>query len=506
MADDLKLAVVIQALLDAKGFDQAQANINQLAGAANKAKVPLEDAGKSVKKLGEEFGGKRGAVADMTRVLLINIGATRGAGEAAKFAGIAVNALEGAAFGLSATMVGVTAGLSLLIPLLIEWMHSSDESAKRQGEIRDALVEQLDTFQSYVLQVPLATKAAKEFAAQLQLVALGKQAADTDKLRESLIELEHQSEKKYGGPGVFQTDEIIALKLQLKLAAEAEAQGLTPVQVMTKARTEATAAAKAQKEALEKLQAATLAGMQSDIDVLNIQADAENAFEDLRKQQDEDAKRDIEADVARTRKAAKEKIKAETEYVLAKRRLDEEEKRLEAEKAKEKQINQIQAIGYIGQTLTALSDLFGRNKSLAIAGALVDTYAGAALALKTIPPPAGWAAAAATIAQGLAHVQAIRKATPVGFDDPFSDLVARRLGRNSASDFVKYFGGEFLSGLKDFGAQAASHSTTINRGTTIDMRGMQVNGVMGNRTQFLKWFERTQAQAERQRKRTTVGR
>lgn len=57
----------------------------------------------------------------------------------------------------------------------------------------------------------------------------------------------------------------------------------------------------------------------------------------------------------------------------------------------------------------ALSSLFGDNKELAVAGAIIDTYSGAtkALAAGAATPPLGYIQAAAIIAAGLANVRKI---------------------------------------------------------------------------------------------------
>lgn len=71
-----------------------------------------------------------------------------------------------------------------------------------------------------------------------------------------------------------------------------------------------------------------------------------------------------------------------------------------------------------GNLLGAMQGMFEENtvayKSIAVAKAIMDTYLGAQNALASLPPPASYAAAAATIATGIANVVQILKTDPKG--------------------------------------------------------------------------------------------
>ena len=139
---------------------------------------------------------------------------------------------------------------------------------------------------------------------------------------------------------------------------------------------------------------------------------------------------------------------------------------------------------------TAHQALFGQNKALAIATAMINTFEAATVTLKdqTIQPY--WlriAMVAATIAQGLAQVQAIRKqrigsggSREQGFDTPGNDDMAEHAGSRWAEDWVRLttdgFGnrleqllGAFKSGpakapemMAMAGASGASGRQTVN--------------------------------------------
>lgn len=70
-------------------------------------------------------------------------------------------------------------------------------------------------------------------------------------------------------------------------------------------------------------------------------------------------------------------------------------------------------------SLQSLTESFGKkntalSKAFGIAQALINTYVGVTQALRTLPPPASYAAAAATLAQGLAQVASIRSISDSG--------------------------------------------------------------------------------------------
>jgi hypothetical protein len=59
----------------------------------------------------------------------------------------------------------------------------------------------------------------------------------------------------------------------------------------------------------------------------------------------------------------------------------------------------------------SLEGIFGQSKAFSIAQAIINTYEGFTKALAAYPPPFNYAAAAATLAAGLAQVQKIKSTT-----------------------------------------------------------------------------------------------
>jgi hypothetical protein len=485
VAEDLKLAVVIQALLDAKGFDQAQIGLKNLADTANKTT-------NQQKKLGESFGGTRGPVADLTRVLLMNTGVTGAAGEAAKAAGTAMYFFEGAATATNVAIAGGVAAIALLLPKLIDWLSTTTDLKDAHEGLKTSLIQNLEQIDKYATNLQTASDAATLLAGALRTQAIEKEREKITEMRRE-IAIYTENMKKLGQT-IIDSAAIRGLQAQIVLMEEAHRQGISFAESLE------------QVGKQEHKFALDLTGVNS-----ALQRDAEDRARAVMfaAQQELDGIGAISGAQEKAYKVRIKELEEETKRLLALVGLKITDTNITIANETKKRQQYAQTVGSLGQIASALSDLFGRNKALAIAGAILDTYAGAASALadKTVPTYVRFAAAAAVIAQGLAYVAQIRKTNPVGFDDPFSDLVARRLGRQSADDFVHHFGGEFMRGLTNFGQAAQNVSnTTINRGTTVDMSGMTVNGVLGHRTQFRKFLEREMERATRVRRRRTVGR
>jgi hypothetical protein len=81
----------------------------------------------------------------------------------------------------------------------------------------------------------------------------------------------------------------------------------------------------------------------------------------------------------------------------------------------------------------SLEDVFGQSKGVAIATALINTYEGFTKALAAYPPPFNYAAAAATLAAGLAQVANIRKTTKSGGGGGGSGAGAASAGAGAAA-------------------------------------------------------------------------
>jgi len=486
MAQDLKLEIVIQALLDAKGFEDAKANLEGLTGTANKAGAALPKAADGAKKMGESFGGTRGPIADVTRVLLLNTGVTGAAGEAAKAAGIGMYFLEGAASAANVAIAGGVAALALLLPKIIEWMSST----KNLGEVTRGLTSDLDDNAEKVDKLAVSMQTANTAATNL-LVALHAQAMDAERQKMARMAEEVETYTKNMaklGQVVSDSPHIVALQQQVQLMQEAHAKGLTYA------------------ETLEKIAASgkPAAVSVTDLnDAIKRQMDAQAEGRRFAKQQEMDALNDMRSFTAKQDKIKAKAAADETERILAYGKLKKAESDADAEAARQKKIEAATVAEMYTNAITIGITALTKNKAINIAAAIADTWAGAnkALAQGGIY---GIPMAAVIIAQGLANVQHIRE-TKVGFDDPFADLTARKLGRQSAVDFVANFGAGFHSGMGGMqGGGGNSYHTTINRGTSVG--NITMPGFVGaGKTEFFKHFRRALIKAERLEGRTTLG-
>ena len=83
---------------------------------------------------------------------------------------------------------------------------------------------------------------------------------------------------------------------------------------------------------------------------------------------------------------------------------------------------------------SSMRDMFSKNKAFNIAGAVMDTYKGATLALASYPPPLGAIMAAATVAAGMAQVAQIRSQSFEG--GGFTGRGARAGGADGKGGFM----------------------------------------------------------------------
>lgn len=188
--EDIDLKLIIKALLDSKGFTEAQAELKKLAGGAGSASPAVGGLSDKTKGLTKELGGSRGAVADMTRVLLMNIGVTGAAGNVAKAAGAGMSMLGGSVSALSFGLAGVVAVAALVIPKLLEMGMSSSEAAKEAARLTDAAIEQLPELEALAEKIGKVNEGLNIQVEAIRKQALDKQADDIAKLTRQLADRE----------------------------------------------------------------------------------------------------------------------------------------------------------------------------------------------------------------------------------------------------------------------------------------------------------------------------
>ena len=522
--EDIDLKLIIKALLDSKGFEEAQTSIKALAGAASAAQPATEGLTKNQKNLTKELGGSRGAVADLTRVLLMNIGVTGPAGQVAKAAGIGMTSLVGAINPLAIVAAGAVAALAVLIPKLMGMGEASAAAREEQqrlldtiigglpgleqlaesiGHVSEGLERQIDAtrvlaFEAQKARIETLNEEIKALREQLPVEkAILETRVDAAKVLEAFTRLEREharalteEEKK---------EELVRLQLEEKLGlrqrvTEAAEKGLTLEHLEANAaKAKADADRDAAKAARERVK--VLADQ--------IQLERDIFRESARRQQAENKDR------AEARKKHDQDIKTAAERILQIEAEGEARSREvdEAKAAKRQEV--ADGIALSAQAAAALVGLFTKNKAINIAAAIADTFAAGIATLKATAGMGPWVsipAMASVIAVGLANVERIRSAE-VGFDDPFADLVARKMGRKSAEDFARHFGNEFSGRLPGAMAQATNvyNQTTINRGTSVG--AVNYNSIVGARkTQQLKQLNRDLIAMNRLEDRTRIGR
>lgn len=152
----------------------------------------------------------------------------------------------------------------------------------------------------------------------------------------------------------------------------------------------------------------------------------------------------------------------------------------------EMKANEEKYITLTNMALSALGQIFGDNKGLAVASALVNTYEAATKALAEGGPYLGPILAALMVAAGMAQVQKIMDTEPStggGFDDPVNDSYARNFGgRKWARDLVNQIGMGFreeLSLLTPFpssaGAVTNNSESYVRQGDVFNFHGLLID-------------------------------
>jgi uncharacterized small protein (DUF1192 family) len=508
VADDLKLEIVIQALLDAKGFEEAKQNLGSLTQTANTVTPVLDKTGQATKRMGESFGGTRGPVADVTRLLLQQVGVTGAAGEAAKAAGTAMFFMEGAATASAVAMTAGVAALALLVPLIIRWARQTDETDKETKELLKTLDGSAAAFKKYGTSIKEATAQLAALGDASATAALDEERAALEELREQLRKLETAWDEANSEDQREEIDKRIA-RVKAEIAAKADA--ISQMKTLQETLDES---AKHESDNTQTLQD-NISQLNSELKRFAASREAaDKAFQAGREGQIESRMRAIQKalqkdseELARNERDAKKgALNDELRDLLVFG--DKKEQLLEIEK-KARWDNVSDSIEAADAVTNTLNTVFSKNKGVAIAGAIVDTFAAANQVLRDPSligtPYLRWTLAAAAIATGMANVNSIRSANP-GFDDPFADLTARKLGRKSAVDFVANFGAGFHGAMGAMsGGGSVSNNTTINRGTSVG--AVNIHGFMGaGKTELMKTLNRELTKVQRLERRTTLGR
>ena len=525
--ETIDLAVIIKTLLDAKGFEEAQAYLKGFKAAANDAKPAAQGLTDEQKKLTREFGGTRGALADMTRVLLQNIGVTGPAGEVAKAAGIGFNFLAGGASLVAAGAAGIVAAAALLLPMLIDWAKGTKDTDEATRDLKSSIVGMLPELEEYMRLAPKATE-------ELKALYHAQRDQAHDEQRKKIADLTKTI-------NVNQT-EIARLRAGTAAYVETLAKGEVIVHAAVAAKAEDREKADELAVANSRLTGAlnSLLGAEADGVLLGDQVrkmtdDLRTASEKRAKalQDEERAQRDLEkagksyTDVINERKQAEigpeddkrregEKLGALTQEQIdllvslgqTEEQVEAERKKLTAERDQDERESAANKRALMaettGQAAAGLLSFFGKSKAVAIAQAIADTYAGADKALAQ-GGFFGFAMAAAVIAAGLANVNQIRKAD-AGFDVPANDRLAEMYGEKWGRDWIRHTDVGMQRAMRGMGGGGGGdhYHTRIDRSVHLGIG--DVSGVLGSRTQFRKWLEREMVKALRLQKITTLGR
>jgi len=525
--DDLSLRATIEAVLDAKGFDDLKASVDRMADSVARTGPKVSGTVDVFDRLGRRLPTQ--GLHLLSDSLLRNAGAMRGASQIANVLTHTVGALTFGLgpLGLAIGAVAVAAGIAATA-----LGKKKEEAAK--------LAAQTKTLEDNTLAYGDQLRQLKERGMELTpametMIRLERELARVRAVAGLVAAKEMEKKQKEIVGGL--KDEIAAETESLSWAKKRvesmrsvmEATGQTTVGFITM---EATVSAtekslKSQGEALEKasldLQLASAhvdflngtmkAGEPTAAAYLNTLAEgARRAAEEVK-----ETERWYERLAARMERFHNEEVQATEAGERTRDRMRERERERQLETAKqivsgleknrEEALKAVQKIedderesaqkrldiqtGIAVGSADIIRSVFGKNKAASIISAIIDTYAAANVALKSAPPPANFVLMAAAIAAGLANVAKIKE-SEAGFDVLESDMLAASFGKKWAADFLRLVDSGFAAAV-DRGPTPgirSVHNTTINRGTQIH-GGVSLGGFFGSgKTQLLKQLNR----------------
>src|SRR6266704_1947773 len=524
------LAIVLRAILDAKGFEEAQTALKKFGGATNDLKVPTE-------RFAEGQRVSTREIKVLSAELLRSIGVTEGAGAAGRVAAESFLFMsEGIANATNLLLAGTGLIAVVAIPKLIEWITHTKESTTEQKELQKQLSDMLPTLASYSERIQGADEAVKEQLRGLRALEIPKQAASlgdySDKIAEhekklqaardaveywsATIESTSERHEKWQTKLAHATQAVEDEKAQIRLLTgqfdemhEAFRKGISLEELREQKTKAATKADEEAKQATERRARAQK----------ELNDELERAFKEGRLGQTETMLKSLQGALAKDSAKLAEDEKKRKKGALSDELIDlltefhteedieRERARLNQKDADDKKKIQAQTradnAALAAESLSAITDFFGKNKAARIARSIADTYAAATRALAEGGPFAGPVLAAVMIARGLQNVAEIEK-TKLGFDDPFSDVLAQKLGRRSAADFVRNFGIGFHGGMEGgAGSTTNNYYSTVNRGVTIP-GGLHVSGVIGDEHRVYREINRRLIEIQRLEGRTTI--
>lgn len=523
MADDLTLKAVIEAVLDARGFEEFKTRLQGAAAGAQAASEQVgglggrsDLVGSKLERLGRNIPSA--GVAIFTQNLIRASGSITGTERAVSVLsqGVGALALAMPAVGLGAG--AILGGLGLLIPAIVRMREETQKLAEAIGP-DEGLVGRLEQLEQKLGGLPRLLD--QVLRAQRDLIDRGLReqiAAQAIELDQTLRSIQ-QRERNVAGLRE-EIEQRKALGLPLEIAVEKLAREQAALE------SERSSASKNSAEI------AKLTALRSrEIDALEAQAKAEEelnreqekAARDARQRADEEQRRRNALETDKVRESARrqrEEREARRDEERARRdRLLAAQEELVAEIDNKREINERREqfrredldrnIAAVQQSFALIAEAFPKNKAIAVAEALVNTFAAATLTLRSFPGPFGIALAAATVAFGLAQVAQIKAAEPAGFDLPRSDLLARKFGEKWARDFLQNVDAGFTRALGRIRSPGSGPVTSITRQTTINsgtsIGTVALGGFFGtNETELLKQLDRRLTVIRRLEKRATL--
>jgi hypothetical protein len=145
-AEDLNLKTVIEAVLDAKGFEDFKAAVQGAKDESDKAGAGADKSGKEFERLGKRL--PHSAFQLLSRDLFTQLGIQGQLGPLVNVSTLAMDALARSTGVMANVMTGATLGIALLIPILLSMRKGTEDNAtaaRDLGQADETLIESLET-------------------------------------------------------------------------------------------------------------------------------------------------------------------------------------------------------------------------------------------------------------------------------------------------------------------------------------------------------------------------
>jgi hypothetical protein len=193
--EDLTLKAVLEAVLDARGFEEFKTKIEESAANAKRAGAAVEEGGGHFDRLGKRL--PNAAFDILSKEMLRNAGIQQGLGPLTRVSTAALESLAAAGQLTGTSLAGITLGLSLLIPLLAMMTSKSGETSDATTQVADDTDTLIATYTSLLDKTGHLTQAQQVYLDVLRELQKQERQAAEDTIQKEIEAQEKLTKTTY---------------------------------------------------------------------------------------------------------------------------------------------------------------------------------------------------------------------------------------------------------------------------------------------------------------------